>query len=57
MIATLNVVVCMYIALRRFLHIEAILRLKKALLLFRMTSWVLYSAQYHRQHCTLHAFE
>ena len=28
-----------------------------ALLLFRMTSKVLYSAQYHRQHCTLHAFE
>ena len=27
------------------------------LLLFRMTSRVLYSAQYHRQHCTLHAFE
>ena len=28
-----------------------------ALLLFRMTSRVLYSAQYHRQHCTLKAFE
>ena len=28
-----------------------------ALLLSRMTSRVLYSAQYHRQHCTLHAFE
>ena len=28
-----------------------------ALFLFRMTSRVLYSAQYHRQHCTLHAFE
>ena len=28
-----------------------------ALLLFRMTSRVLYSAQYHRQHCTLQAFE
>ena len=28
-----------------------------ALLLFRMTLRVLYSAQYHRQHCTLHAFE
>ena len=28
-----------------------------ALLLFRMISRVLYSAQYHRQHCTLHAFE
>ena len=26
-------------------------------LLFRMTSRVLYSAQYHRQHCTLHPFE
>ena len=28
-----------------------------ALLVFRMTSRVLYSAQYHRQHCTLQAFE
>ena len=28
-----------------------------ALLLFRMTSRVLYSAQYHRQYRTLHAFE
>ena len=28
-----------------------------ALLLFCMTSRVLYSAQYHRQHCTLQAFE
>ena len=28
-----------------------------ALLLFRMTLRVLYSAQYHRQHCTLHTFE
>ena len=28
-----------------------------ALLLFLMTSRVLYSAQYHRQHCTLHASE
>ena len=28
-----------------------------ALLVFWMTSRVLYSAQYHRQHCTLHAFE
>ena len=28
-----------------------------ALLLFRMTSRVLYSAQYHRKHCTLRAFE
>ena len=28
-----------------------------ALLLFRMTSRFFYSAQYHRQHCTLHAFE
>ena len=24
---------------------------------YRMTSRVLYSAQYHRQHCTLNAFE
>ena len=28
-----------------------------ALLLFRMTSRVLFSAQYHGQHCTLQAFE
>ena len=28
-----------------------------ALLLFRMTSRVLYSAQYHRQNCTLQTFE
>ena len=41
----------------------AILRQKEArsrdyaLLLFRMTSRVLHSAQYHRQHCTLHGFE
>ena len=28
-----------------------------ALLLFRMTSRVLYSAQYHRQQCTPHTFE
>ena len=28
-----------------------------ALLLFRMTLTVLYSAQYHRQHCTLQAFQ
>ena len=27
------------------------------LVVFRMTSRVLCSAQYHRQHCTLHAFE
>ena len=26
-------------------------------LLFRMTSTVLYSAQYHRHRCTLHSFE
>ena len=28
-----------------------------ALLLFRMTSRILYSAQYHRQHCAPHALE
>ena len=28
-----------------------------ALLLFQMTSVFFYSAQYYRQHCTLHAFE
>ena len=47
------------IALCRFLHKrqkEARNR-DYALLLFRITLGVLYSAQYHRQHCTLHAFE
>ena len=53
----------MNIALLRFVYIEAISRQNKARnrdyaqLLFRMNSKVLYSAQYHRQHCTLHAFE
>ena len=28
-----------------------------ALLLFQMTSVFFNSAQYHRQHCTVHAFE
>ena len=28
-----------------------------ALLLFRMTARVIYSARYHRQHCTPHAFK
>ena len=51
-----------YIALCRFLHIEVISRQKEArsrdyaLPLFRMTSIVIYIAQYHRQHCTLNAF-
>ena len=46
-----------------FCTIMAISRQKEArsrdyaLLLFRMTSRVFYSAQYHRQHCTLHDFE
>ena len=51
------------IALRHFLlHIEAISQQEEArsrdyaLLLFWMTWRVPYSAQYHRQHCTLHAF-
>ena len=49
----------LYIA---FLHNHGILRKKEAqnrdyaLLLFPMTSRVLYSTQYHRQHCTHHAF-
>ena len=52
--------ILLYVA---FCTIMAILRQKEArsrdyaLLLFRMTLMVLYSAQYHRQHCTLHAFE
>ena len=46
-----------------FRAIKEISRQKEALsrdytlLLFRMTSRALYSAQYHRQHCTLQAFE
>ena len=46
-----------------FCTIMAISRQKEArsrdyaLLLFRITSRVLYSAQYHMQHCALHAFE
>ena len=53
----------MNIALHRFLHNPGNIATEEArsrdyaLLLFRMTSSVLYSAQYHRQHCTLHAFE
>ena len=55
-----NIWILLYVA---FCTIMAISRQKEAgsryyaLLLFRMTSRVLYSAQYHRQHCTLHAFE
>ena len=52
------------IALRRILHIKALSRQKEArksrnyaLVLFRMTSRVLYSAQYDTQHCALHEFE
>ena len=52
----------MNIALRRFLHNHGNItteesprpRLCPTLI---STSRVLYSAQYHRQHCTLHAFE
>ena len=53
----------MDIALRRCLHTMAISRQKEArsrdyvLLLFRIASRALYSAQYHGQHSTLHAFE
>ena len=51
------------IALVALCTIMAISRQKEArsreyvLLLFRKTSRVLHSAQYHRQHCVLHAFE
>ena len=52
------------IVLRRFLHNHGNIATEGspksrdyALLLFRMTSRVLYSAQYQRQHRTLHAFE
>ena len=56
----------MNIVLRRFLHnhqIMAISRQKEArsrdyaVLLFRKTPRVLYSAQYHREPCTLNSFE
>ena len=54
----------MNIALRRFLHNHGNIATERsprqkdyALLLFQLTPMVLYSAQYHRQHCTLHAFE
>ena len=49
--------------LRRFLHNHSTIAKKEArcqdcaILLFRMTSRVLYSAQNHRQNLTLHAFE
>ena len=56
--------ICMWILLYvAFCTIMAISRQKEArsrdyaLLVFRMTSRALYSAQYHRQHCTLHSFE
>ena len=47
----------------RFCTVMAISRQKDAqsrdyaLLIFRMTSMIIYSVQYHMQHCTLHAFE
>ena len=53
----------MNIAFRAFCTIMTISRHEEApsrdyaILLFRMTSRVLYSAQYNRQHCTLQAFE
>ena len=52
--------IVLYVA---FCTVMAISRQKEArsrdyaLLLFRMNSRVLYSAQYHIQHCTLHTFE
>ena len=57
---TIYIWILLYVA---FCTIMAISRQKEArsrdyaLLLFRMTSRVLYSAQYHRQHYTLQAFE
>ena len=51
----------MNVALRRFLHNHGNIATEGspnyALLLFRMTSRVLYSAQYHMHHCILHPFE
>ena len=57
--AILNIWILLYVA---FCTIMTISRQKArrryyALLLFRIISRVLYSAQYHRQHCTLDAFE
>ena len=57
---TRHIWILFYVA---FCTIMAISRQKEArirhyaLLLFRMTSRVFYSAQYNRQYCTLHAFE
>ena len=52
---------CVNIAIRRFLHNHGNIATegnpKPGLCLFRMTSGVLYIAQYHRQHCTLRTFE
>ena len=54
----------MNIALRRFLDKQDKIATEEspkpgdyALLLFQMTTRVLYSAQYHRQHYTLYVFE
>ena len=53
----------MNIALRRYLHNHGNIATEGSpdpglcSPLILMTSRVLYSAQYHRQHCTLHAFE
>ena len=60
MISYIWILILFYVA---FCTIMAISQQKKArsrdyaLLLFRITPRVLYNAQYHRQHCTLHAFE
>ena len=65
LLVLLHMYVCrpMYSVSRRCLHIEAISQQNEARsrayapLLFRMTSRVLHSAQYHRKYCTLKAFE
>ena len=60
LMALLNIWILLYVA---FYTIMTISRQKEArsrdyaLLLFQMTSRVLSSAQYHRQHCKLHPFE
>ena len=57
-------IIFMNIALRRFPHNHGIIATEEnpkpglcPTLISRMTSRVLYSAQYHRQHYTLHAFQ
>ena len=53
----MSINIYMNIALRRFSHNHGNIATEGRPKPVRMTSRVLYSAQYHRRHCTLHAFE